>query len=137
MDLLMLMQTEIVLMQNGQRPKFPGDCPVNLYFLPSVGQFLGDILPGDSFFSHQHHAVIQEIRDLIFDLFRIGIFRCNDDLCTLFSHFFQDLVNALFKKIIRVRAFLRMKLPVFDDCIDIFQYLQRIDMGSLLSTSVR
>ena len=94
-----------------------------MYLLSSVSQFLCDILPSDSFFSHEHHAVIEEIGDLVLDLLGIRILRRDDDLGTLLAHFFQDLIDTFLKEVVGVGALLRMKLPVLDDAVDLLQNL--------------
>ena len=98
----------------------------------AVCQFLCNILPGHTALYHQHHGMIQEIRHLVLNLLRIRVLSCDYQLRTLFSYFFQDLINTFVKQIVGVRTFLRMLFPVFDDLIYIFKDFQRIDV-SLIS----
>ena len=57
------------------------------YTFLSVCQLCRDLFPGHAFFCHQHHHMVQEISDFIFDFVRIGIFGCDDDFCRLFPDF--------------------------------------------------
>ena len=91
-------------------------------------QFFCDFLPGNSLFHHQNHHMVQKIGNLVLDLFRIWILRRNDDLGCFFSDFFEDLVNALFKQVIGVRAFFRMLFAVFDQFIEMVENDRRIGL---------
>ena len=57
------------------------------YTFLSVCQLCRDLFPGHAFFCHQHHHMVQEISDFIFDFVRIGVFCCDDDFCRLFPDF--------------------------------------------------
>ena len=70
--------------------------------------------------------MVKQIGHFILDFLRVRIFGRNHKLGSLFSHLFQDFVDALFKQVIRIGPFLRMCLPVRNDLIDIFKDLQRI-----------
>ncbi len=100
-------------------------------YLPS-GKFVGDLFPGDTFFDHEDHSVVQKIRNLVFDFFFVRVLGSNDDLCALFANFFEDLVNALVEEIVGVGSFLRMKFAVGDDIIYILEYMKRIGVVGFL-----
>ena len=57
------------------------------YTFLSVCQLCRNLFPGHAFFCHQHHHMVQEISDFIFDFVRIGVFGCDDDFCRLFPDF--------------------------------------------------
>ena len=77
--------------------------------------------------------MIQKIRNLIFDLFRVRILGSDHDLCCFLSHLFQNLVNPLIKQIVGIRSFLRMLLSVCNRCIYRFKNLKRIFRIVLIS----
>ena len=77
--------------------------------------------------------MIQKIRNLIFDLFRVRILGSDHDLCCFLSHLFQNLVNPLIKQVVGIRSFLRMLLSVCDRCIYRFKNLKRIFRIVLIS----
>lgn len=56
--------------------------------------------------------MIEEIAELVFDLFRIRILGCDYDFCCLFSYLFQNLVDPLVKQVVSIGTFLRIMLPV-------------------------
>ena len=53
----------------------------------SVSQFVCDILPGDAPLYHEYHGMIQEVGDFIFNLLRIRILGCDNDLGRFLSYF--------------------------------------------------
>ena len=78
----------------------------------SLRQLPGDIVPCHAALHHEHADMIQKIGNLVLDLLGIRILGGNDNLCCLFSYFFQDLVNALVEQVVRIRSFLRVFLAV-------------------------
>lgn len=60
-------------------------------FCLTICQFFYDVFPCQTFFYHQNHCMIQEIRDLIFDFFRIRILCCDHNFRCFFSNFFRIL----------------------------------------------
>ena len=95
-------------------------------FCLTICQFFYDVFPCQTFFYHQNHCMIQEIRDLIFDFFRIRILCCDHNFRCFFSNFFQDLINSLIKQIIRVRPLLWILFTVCDRVIYRFKDPKRI-----------
>ena len=95
-------------------------------FCLMICQFFYDVFPCQTFFYHQNHCMIQEIRDLIFDFFRIRILCCDHNFRCFFSNFFQDLINSLIKQIIRVRPLLWILFTVCDRVIYRFKDPKRI-----------
>ena len=78
----------------------------------SSGKLIGDLLPCNALLHHQDHQMIEQVGNLVFDLLGIRILGGNDNFRRLLSYFLQNLINALVKQIIRVRAFLRVLLAV-------------------------
>ena len=60
-------------------------------FCLTICQFFYDVFPCQTFFYHQNHCMIQEIRNLIFDFFRIRILCCDHNFRCFFSNFFRIL----------------------------------------------
>ena len=72
--------------------------------------------------------MIKEIGDLVLDLFRIRILGRNHDLGCFLSYFFQDLIDSLIEKIIRVRTFFWMYFPILNRLVNTFKYLKRVGL---------
>ena len=70
--------------------------------------------------------MIKEIGQFIFELFRIRIFRGDDDFGRLLPYLFQNLVNALVKKIICIGSLFRMFLAVQNGIVDRLEDLKRV-----------
>ena len=94
----------------------------------AVCKLSGDIIPSHTAFRHQYHHMVQKIGNLVLDLLRIRVFRCNDDLRRFFSDFFEDLVNALFKQVVGVRSFFRMLFAILDQLIEMVENNRRIGL---------
>ena len=84
-----------------------------------------------AFFHHKHHTVIQKIGNLVFDVFRFRIFRCNYNFRTLFPKFLQNLIGSFPKQIIGIGTILRMCFTFLDNIIHALKYLQRIFLNIL------
>ena len=56
-----------------------------------------DLFPADIAFYHEHCHMIEQIRDLIFELLMARVLRRDDHLGSLFTSFFKDLVYSLVK----------------------------------------
>ena len=67
--------------------------------------------------------MIPQVTHLIDNLLNAAIFRGNNCLHSLFPNLLQDFILSLFKKIISVGAFLRIKLPILYHIIKLIHYL--------------
>ena len=83
----------------------------------AILQFRHDFLPVDALFCHQNRSMVQEIRHLIDDFLRTGIFGGNQNFRSLLSDFFQDLIQPLVEQIVCVRTLFRMEFTVGDGVI--------------------
>ena len=80
-----------------------------------------DILYGNAHLHHQNHCMIGKVCQLIDSFFFIICLAGNDYLSTLLAHFFQDLVDTLFKKIGSVRAFRTLRISAHKHIIQSLQ----------------
>ena len=68
------------------------------------------VIQADARLDHQHHDVIHQVADLVDRVRAVAILRGDDDLRRLLADLLEDLVQALFKQIRRIGAFLRILL---------------------------
>ena len=92
----------------------------------SVSQFSHYFFPGNAFFNHKYHHMIKKIGNLILDFISVGIFSCDNNLSSFFPDFFKNLINTFIKKIICIRAFLRIYFSVAYYFINVIKYFKRI-----------
>ena len=78
------------------------------------GKLAVNVFQGNSRLDHQNHHMVGKIGDLV-DRFRLVLSFCgNDDLGGFLAHLFQDLIQALFKKVRGVGAFFFVDLSALD-----------------------